>query len=156
MTVFQGKGYPDLNTRRFLRAVLDVAPLPLSIFGIFDSDPDGLGIYKCYTSGSRQTSQEMAYNIPELEWIGVNLEDLMPSLPAMEACVALTARDRACAVAMLRRLVERGKSGAGSPSFAQRSLQQMLMLSKKAEMQALEEMSGGFTTWLLRRMLAHL
>ena len=47
----QGKGYPDVNTRRFLRRLWDELQLPP--LGLMDSDPHGISIFLVYRFGSQ-------------------------------------------------------------------------------------------------------
>ncbi|RVX66221.1 hypothetical protein B0A52_10148 [Exophiala mesophila] len=46
--IVTAKGYPDLSTRKFLRMVCDGLSPPVPLWGLFDLDPDGMRILKCY------------------------------------------------------------------------------------------------------------
>jgi DNA topoisomerase VI subunit A len=47
----QGKGYPDVNTRRFLRRLWDELQLPP--LALVDADPHGISILAVYRFGSQ-------------------------------------------------------------------------------------------------------
>jgi len=151
----QGKGYPDLSTRRFLRHVLNTTPIPIPIFGLFDGDPDGLDIYRCYQMGSKSLAQEMACNIPELQWLGMDMTDFLGNEDVMDKCLTLTGRDRIRARAMLARrgiaLIERGDRSVEAK--VRTMLQTMLMLGKKMEIQALDGgADDGVCGWVQAKM----
>lgn len=154
----KGKGYPDLHTKQFLRHVIDTAPAPLPIFGLFDGDPDGLDIYRCYRVGSKRSTQEVGSNLPEMKWLGVGIADFLNYPRVMSEALNLTARDRTRARGMLRR---KEVEAANRPtklnedlSRWRRCLQCMLMLNVKMEIQAVDKVDGGLCGWLAQKMLA--
>lgn len=61
---FQGKGYPDVNTRRFLRRLWDELQLPP--LALVDADPHGISIHAVYRFGSqvRKSPDDEALFIP--------------------------------------------------------------------------------------------
>ncbi|KAK5072427.1 endodeoxyribonuclease [Lithohypha guttulata] len=142
------KGYPDLQTRSFLRHVLNISALlsPIPIFGLFDGDPDGLEILRCYKSGSDALAQEAIYNLPEVKWLGVDVCEFLGNPQVMNEAVALTSRDRNRAKGMLSRIHVRDASA--QTASTKRMLQMMLMLGKKMEIQALSKIDGGLCGWL--------
>lgn len=146
--LLQAKGYPDLQTRSFLRRVLDISALlsPIPIFGLFDGDPDGLEILRCYKSGSDALAQEAIYNLPEVKWLGVDVCEFLGNPQVMNEAVALTFRDRNRAKGMLSRIHVRDASA--QTAVTKRMLQTMLMLGKKMEIQALSKIDGGLCGWL--------
>jgi len=153
----QGKGYPDLATRRFLRACVDHqgwSREPPPLFGLFDCDPDGINILNTYHFGSKTLAQEHAYNLPEMKWLGVKLEDEFLNAADDKSVQSLTERDRAKARSMLASDdwngvpdEERFRIGG-----CRSALQHMLMLNRKMEIQVLEERFGGTAEWLQRKL----
>lgn len=49
--LLKGKGYPDVNTRRFLRRLWDELQLPA--LALVDADPHGISILAVYRFGSQ-------------------------------------------------------------------------------------------------------
>lgn len=154
----QGKGYPDLNTKQFLRHILDIGSTPLPIFGLFDGDPDGLDIYRCYRVGSKRSTQEASSNLPEMKWLGVDVGDFLKYPGMMSEALSLTTRDRTRARGMLRRkeleIADRRTNSNEDATRWRTSLQRMLMLNVKMEIQAVDKMEGGLCGWLVEKMLA--
>jgi meiotic recombination protein SPO11 len=151
----QAKGYPDLLTRRFLRAICDHPtwlhrPRPV-IFGLFDADPDGINIMQIYRQGSHSLPHERAVDVPEMQWLGIRTDDVLADVQDDEAVLKLTARDRRKAAAMLERLGGEAEAG-GVDEQCKIELQKMLMLNIKAEIQILEDRCGGLQGWLERRI----
>jgi meiotic recombination protein SPO11 len=147
----QAKGYPDLSTRRFLRAICD-HPTWLhrprtAIFGLFDADPDGVNIMQIYRQGSHSLPHERAADVPEMQWLGIRTDDVLAEVQDDEAVLKLTARDRRKAVAMLDRLSGEAEAGVAGEQ-CRIELQKMLMLNVKAEIQILEDRPGGVHGWL--------
>lgn len=146
----QGKGYPDLATLRFLRSLITVLASQTPLFGIFDGDPDGLDIYRCYTSGSKVSANDPAAILPEMKWLGVDIGLFLESPIVMDASIIITARDRVRAGNMLSRLRYDQNTDVDA---RRRMLQLMLMLNSKIELQALDVLPGGVCTWLRDRMV---
>ncbi len=154
----QAKGYPDLSTRRFLRALGDhkgwkVHARP-PILGLFDADPDGINIMQIYRQGSHSLPHETELNVPEIQWLGIRAADVLAEVQNDESVLKLTARDRKKAVAMLGRL--NWESEAGVDEQCRIELQKMLVLNIKAEIQLLEDRPGGLEGWLNGRIRTQL
>ena len=150
LTTFQAKGYPDLATKNFLRRILDHAPSPIPVLGLFDWDPDGVNILKCYLYGSKKLVQEHDCDIPEMRWIGLKAEDVVWSHDADRVSMALTQRDRVAASSMLASQEWQDDSKDTLPGLVEAvvQLRRMLILNRKAEIQSLDETSGGLVDWL--------
>ncbi|KIW45850.1 uncharacterized protein PV06_01561 [Exophiala oligosperma] len=148
------KGYPDLSTRRFLRLIVDRAQSAVPIFGLFDWDPDGVQIMKCYRYGSKAMAREQHCNLPEMAWIGLKAKDVVNLGDFDDTSMVLSIRDRTLAVSMLLNRELRDESGSVLPGLAKGliELRRMLMLNRKAEIQILDERSGGLEHWLTARL----
>ncbi|CRK91310.1 CLUMA_CG004984, isoform A, partial [Clunio marinus] len=69
------KGYPDVNTRIFLKKMSSILKLPMYI--IVDADPHGFEIMCTYKFGSMmkvRNSEQLA--VPSIEWIGIHPSDI--------------------------------------------------------------------------------
>ncbi|EXJ91992.1 hypothetical protein A1O3_00542 [Capronia epimyces CBS 606.96] len=148
------KGYPDLATRYFLRFLLDNAHTPIQIFGLFDWDPDGIMILKCYLYGSKNLAQEHCSIVPEMRWIGVKAEDITTLGHAHGELLPLSMRDRAIAASMLASEEWRNDTGEMLPGLQEgiADLQRMLMLGRKAEIQILGYGDDGIEPWLVKKL----
>ena len=148
----QAKGYPDLQSRIFVKHLVDtISPVNrVKLYGLFDGDPDGLEIYRCYKNESGDSSKATNIQIPEIEFLGVNLCEYLGHSKVLNQAVSMTVRDRGRARAMLDRLHEFGDQQ--ERHRVQLSLQTMLMLGVKMEIQALNVEDGGLQAWLERRM----
>ncbi|KIW29464.1 uncharacterized protein PV07_05278 [Cladophialophora immunda] len=148
------KGYPDIATRYFLRRLLDHSPSSIPVFGLFDWDPDGVGILKCYLYGSRNLAQEHGCNIPEMRWVGLKAEDVALHQAIGNPTVPLSRRDRMAAVGLLASQEWHDQTGTVLPGLqeAVTEVQRMLMLNRKAEIQSLDEGQGGLEDWLTGRL----
>lgn len=151
----QAKGYPDISTRHFLHLLSQAPDIPKPpIYGLMDFDPDGMSIMSTYKYGSWQLSHENHHlNVPELQWLGIQSEDLMGIIMdnhAASGLLALSVRDRKRAFKMLTKdeLAENGRERQW-----RRELQVMLMLNMKAEMEILNEREGGMEAWLERKLI---
>ena len=159
LTTLQGKGYPDLATQRFIRACANYqAPQTLFlqrhrplILGLFDCDPDGAKILDIFRNGSKILAHERAYHVPEMRWLGIRPSDVFALGQDDSVTIPLTAHDRAKIKSMLVTDVESPlNTGLGAESRS--ALQWMKMLSRKAEIQILEDMPGGTGHWLKKRI----
>ncbi|OAL26878.1 hypothetical protein AYO20_09911 [Fonsecaea nubica] len=148
------KGYPDITTRYFLRQLLDQSPYSIPVFGLFDWDPDGVKIFKCYLYGSRRLAQEHGCDIPEAQWIGLKMEDVVSHQDIGNQTVQLSKRDRMTANALLANQEWHDQAGIVLPGLqeAVTEVQRMLMLNRKAEIQSLDEGQGGLEDWLMGRL----
>lgn len=130
----QAKGYPDVQTRQFLR-LLSLNRPKCPIFALVDFDPDGIGIMSTYKHGSMALAHESSnLAVPSMKWLGVRSSDIIRGGGSGQALMKLTARDRRIAVRMLEKELfdEKGKEDDW-----RRELQVMLMLNIKAEIQIL-------------------
>ncbi|KEF51453.1 uncharacterized protein A1O9_12370 [Exophiala aquamarina CBS 119918] len=148
------KGYPDLATRRFLRALVDQCQSNVPVFGLFDNDPDGIGILKCYLYGSKRSAREQSCIAPEMTWIGLKSEDLMAITGAGNSWLTLSMRDRNAATSMLNSGEWKDEEGQLLPGLrdCHAELQRMLWLNRKAEIQILDKLEGGLYAWLARTL----
>ncbi|KAI9744265.1 MAG: hypothetical protein M1818_002417 [Claussenomyces sp. TS43310] len=129
------KGYPDIQTRAFLKAVSTENPY-LLIYGLFDFDPDGIGILSTYKHGSSALAHENRnLVIKNMRWLGVRSSDLLKDMASSDeqGLLKLTPRDRRIATLMLQKGVLQEHV---EPEW-RRELQVMLMLNIKAEIQVM-------------------
>lgn len=154
LTLFvQGKGYPDLATRRFIRACLDCDCWTYvqepKVFGFFDCDRDGIAIMQIYRQGSIALAHEQSSTIPEMKWLGMKLDDVVSGTMTEEPLLPLTLIDRE----RIRAMLARQSSDADLVQQQVLSeLQKMLVLDVKAEMQLLDDRPGGLVQWLEERI----
>lgn len=160
--VVTAKGYPDVASRQFLRQLGNNAP-QIPMFVLVDLDPDGIAILSTYKYGSYRLMHEdvalmntPALSLPNVRWLGVKSDNMSLSLVGehgtkrkmihqLQGLMRLTMRDRTKATRML----EWDLCGEdGLERDWRRELQWMLMLNVKAEMQVLDELSGGLVSWL--------
>ncbi|PYH96164.1 meiotic recombination protein spo11 [Aspergillus ellipticus CBS 707.79] len=154
----QGKGYPDLSTRAFIRKLFDSRPQFTTtprFYALVDSDPDGMAIMATYKYGSMAFAHENRnFNLPDLHWLGLRTSDVIAGviLSGDEALIRLTKRDRKKAIAMLSNNPVWAVDG---PELEWRvELQQMLMLNVKAETEILYDSEEGLVGWLDRKMVS--
>ncbi|KAF5606125.1 meiotic recombination SPO11 [Fusarium pseudocircinatum] len=158
------KGYPDLTTRAFLNFVHTLYP-HLPLLGLFDYDPDGVKILRCYRHGSERLSHEADLGIEALRWLGIRSVHLsrdhsstsfsnygqpshvsITSIRCRDPVTYLNGRERAAAVSALK------KTSLHSPNELEGSelrleLQLMMMFGVKAEIEWFDE-SGDLCSWL--------
>ncbi|KAL9063181.1 MAG: hypothetical protein Q9157_008364 [Trypethelium eluteriae] len=149
----QGKGYPDIATRAFLRAL--VVPSTWNLFSspksyaLVDYDPDGLAILSTYKHGSRALPHEnMDIAIGTIEWLGLNSSQAIADREVVDyqqGLVTLSDRDRRRANQLLDDAPFRE---AGPERAWRRELQVMLVLNMKAEMQICDSDVKGLSRWL--------
>ncbi|PYH42737.1 putative meiosis-specific topoisomerase Spo11 [Aspergillus saccharolyticus JOP 1030-1] len=153
-----GKGYPDLNTRAFIRRLYDESKSRqstrrLRFYALVDGDPDGIAIMATYKYGSLAYAHENStLNCPEIHWLGLRTSDIVTGVDRIgnDSLVTLTKRDRGKILAMLSNNPVWALNGPEPEGRAE--LLQMLMLNVKAEMQILYDGDGGLVRWLDRRM----
>ncbi|XP_010465120.1 PREDICTED: meiotic recombination protein SPO11-1-like isoform X1 [Camelina sativa] len=103
MIVFwQGRGYPDVSTRRFLRLLIEKLQLPVHC--LVDCDPYGFEILATYRFGSMQ----MAYDIeslraPDMKWLGAFPSDSEIYNVPKQCLLPLTEEDKKRTEALLLR-----------------------------------------------------
>lgn len=120
------------------------------MFGLFDNDPDGIRILKCYLYGSKALAQEQVCILPEIEWIGLKSEDLVTFIGGENLSLPLSTRDRAVAMSMLSSEEWRDEEGYLLPGLndCHTELRRMLWLNLKAEIQILDDVADGLYGWL--------
>lgn len=155
----QGKGYPDIATRVFLRNISFPSNInnfrKIPVLALVDYDPDGLGILATYKHGSFTLAHENAGLVtPYIHWLGMKSCSHARLSSAegnpYQLLLRLSPRDRQRAKCMLQRplLAEGGKELEW-----RRELQVMLMLNKKNEIEVLDNVnSHGLEDFLLKEM----
>ncbi|RJE22295.1 Meiotic recombination protein spo11 [Aspergillus sclerotialis] len=151
-----GKGYPDIDTRAFVRCLYDSKYRPQAMprfYALVDGDPDGIAIMSTYKYGSMTYVRENGkLNIPNLQWLGLHISDIAAGIDPQgdDALIRLTARDRKKALAILR---NNPACVADGPEQEWRAeLQKMLMLNLKAEIEVLYDQDGGLEAWIDQNM----
>lgn len=149
----QGKGYPDLASRCFLRACLDCecwnSTSHPPIFGLFDCDPYGISILQTYRQGSIALAHEHASTVPEMRWLGMRVDDVIRGATDDDTLMLLSLVDRGRIRAVLRRQTDEADVVLRECSS---ELRKMLMLNVKAEIQLLDDRPGGLLGWLERKI----
>jgi meiotic recombination protein SPO11 len=144
---FQAKGYPDIQTRQFLRLLSTHVP---TIFVLVDFDPDGLGIMSTYKYGSIALAQESQHlAVPSIRWLGVRSSDFVQDSCDKTGLLKLSGRDRRIAMRMLEKDIF---GEEGREKEWRRELQVMLVLNFKAEIQILSS-GEGLEGWLDGKLL---
>ncbi|KAM0561588.1 hypothetical protein ACHAPJ_002756 [Fusarium lateritium] len=163
----QAKGYPDLITRSFLNFLHTRYP-QLPIMGLFDYDPDGVKILRCYRYGSDRLSHEADLDTQALQWLGIKSTHLVrdypgpssvgsgPSSQSSQVSITstscrdpvsyLSVRERTMAVSILKKIASSSTHDI-EISEMRRELQLMIVLGVKAEIEWLDE-SGDICSWL--------
>ncbi|CVK87697.1 related to meiotic recombination protein rec12 [Fusarium proliferatum] len=158
------KGYPDLTTRSFLNFVHTQCP-QLPLLGLFDYDPDGVKILRCYRHGSERLSHEADLGIEALRWLGIRSVHLsrghtdtslsnygqpshvsITSIQCRDPVTYLNGRERVVAISTLKKISLRSQNELEG-SGLRLELQLMTMLGVKAEIEWLDE-SGDLCSWL--------
>ncbi|BCS11242.1 hypothetical protein ALUC_40582S [Aspergillus luchuensis] len=154
---FQAKGYPDLNTRAFVRKLFDhsrqLTHKRPQFYALVDGDPDGMAIMATYKYGSVAFAHENRnLNVPGLHWLGLKIPDVVAGADPLEdnTLIRLTKRDRKKIVAMLSRNPIWAADGP-EPEW-RIELQRLLILNVKAETEILYDMEGGLSQWLDRKL----
>ncbi|XP_020225143.1 meiotic recombination protein SPO11-1 isoform X4 [Cajanus cajan] len=98
----QGRGYPDIPTRRFLRLLVDNLRLP--VYCLVDCDPYGFDILTTYRFGSMQMAYDTKHlRVPEIHWLGAFPSDSERYSVPKQCLLPLTAEDKRKVEAMLLR-----------------------------------------------------
>ena len=153
-----------MTTRLFLNFVNTRHP-QLPILGLFDYDPDGVKIMRCYRDGSDRLGHETDLNIHRLQWLGIKSVHLFRdftntrSAPASQSSQAsitstacrdpvtyMTTRERNAAIPILKKIAV-SSSNEIEVSETMHELQVMMALGVKAEIEWLDE-SGDLCSWL--------
>ena len=157
-----GKGYPDVASRALLHLLSTpsfqngfAAP---PVYALVDFDPDGLAIYSVYKHGSLAMSHENAdLHVPQMQLLGLRSQAMSlggDDVHSSQGILSLTARDRNKAVKMLERCTSSQRDD-NTDMDVRATLQTMLMLGTKAELQILDVTPQGMTD-LLTAKLGHL
>ncbi|CEF88313.1 unnamed protein product [Fusarium graminearum] len=154
-----------LTTRSFLNLVSTRYP-QLPILGLFDFDPDGVKIMRCYRYGSDRLSHEADLGTETLQWLGIKSTHLFRDYAGDSATITpsqsspssitstscrnpvsyMSARERTAAISTLKKVVHPSHLGT-EVSETKHELQLMLVLGVKAEIEWLDE-SGDLFSWL--------
>ncbi|XP_022637509.1 meiotic recombination protein SPO11-1 isoform X3 [Vigna radiata var. radiata] len=98
----QGRGYPDIPTRRFLRLLVEKLRLP--VYCLVDCDPYGFDILTTYRFGSMQMAYDTKHlRVPEIRWLGAFPSDSERYFVPKQCILPLTAEDKRKVEAMLLR-----------------------------------------------------
>ena len=139
-----GKGYPDVATRSFLRALLKQEP-QLKVYGLVDGDPHGMDIMSVYINGSKGMKYAgKSLCVPEVKWLGVRFRDLEKWGVPDHALLPLGKRDKSVAS---RLLANQAQLATVHPDAADH-VRSLVELGKKAEIESLNEIEGGLLKFL--------
>lgn len=83
----QGKGYPDLATRKFLATIHSVRPR-LLMFALVDFDPHGISVLRTYQYGSQRLDHEKRTKVFGLIWLGIRSSDVLLNTVMTQDCSA--------------------------------------------------------------------
>ncbi|KAJ9205285.1 hypothetical protein DTO280E4_4039 [Paecilomyces variotii] len=158
--IITGKGYPDINTRAFIRLLSETKSFMQDtphLYALVDSDPDGMAIMSTYKYGSMTQAHENArLNVSGICWLGLRTSDVVAGADPQgdEALMPLSVRDRQKAVAILRNNPVFAEDGP-EPQW-RTELQQMLMLNLKAETEVLYDRDQGLEGWIDQQIRKYL
>ncbi|KAL3207499.1 hypothetical protein MRX96_039663 [Rhipicephalus microplus] len=132
-----GKGFPDVNTREFVRRLH--VELRLPVYALMDADPFGIEILCVYAYGSLAMASETdSLAVPMIRWLGVHPRDIERF--RLQNCPPLNHGDKS----KLRDLLSRPYADARDDWK-----KQLLLLDstqRKAEIQSLCEIGPHFLT----------
>lgn len=83
----QGKGYPDLATRKFLATIHSVWPR-LLMFALVDFDPHGISVLRTYQYSSQRLDHEERTKVFGLRWLGIRSSDVLLNTVMTQDCSA--------------------------------------------------------------------
>ncbi|KAJ9265472.1 hypothetical protein DTO212C5_6665 [Paecilomyces variotii] len=156
----EGKGYPDINTRAFIRLLSETKSFMQDtprLYALVDSDPDGMAIMSTYKYGSMaQAHENSRLNVSSICWLGLRTSDVVAGADPQgdEVLMPLSVRDRQKAVAILRNNPVFAEDGP-EPQW-RTELQQMLMLNLKAETEVLYDRDQGLEGWIDQQIRKYL
>lgn len=138
----QAKGYADLATRRFIRAVLDAPCFWFTkkpkVFGLFDYDPDGIAQIDVFRHGT--PNHPLEATLPEMEWIGLKMSQIKAKTKGTQPVQQISEYQ----IAKARSLLRRWRVVEDSIQAQYRdALKEMLKTKEVAQIQALDELEGG-------------
>ncbi|KAM0717806.1 hypothetical protein Q7P37_006138 [Cladosporium fusiforme] len=144
------KGYPDLATRVLLKFLSNPSPqngfAAPPVHALVDFDPDGMAILSTYKHGSANLAHETEHlQLPQIQHLGLGRAHVLSSNDSQASqMLTLTMRDRNKARKMLEWevLADEGDFRA--------SLQVMLMINVKAELQLLDAAPNGMAKLLIQ------
>eukprot|EP00112_Aurelia_sp_Birch-Aquarium-sp1_P009763 Seg212.6 transcript_id=Seg212.6/GoldUCD/mRNA.D3Y31 product="Meiotic recombination protein SPO11" protein_id=Seg212.6/GoldUCD/D3Y31 len=133
------KGFPDVNTRIFLRKIWENLKIP--ILALMDSDPYGIEIMYVYRYGSKSMTFD-AENLtcPSIRWIGVHPSDISKMGIPAEVRIPITDSDAKKMTALLKRPYVKGNMEMTQ------QIETMLSQGYKAEIECLDAVSANFAT----------
>ena len=132
-----------------MRTILDHESFRGPIFGLFDFDPYGIEILRCYRAGCKVSLGNPQSKVPEIRWIGVKLHHVAG---IDRNCLALTSKDQDRAVSMLEVMTLQSGDVVPGLEECRAELQKMLMARRKAEIQTVDSVLG-LRRWLEDEML---
>ena len=132
------KGYPDLNTRKFLCSIAKIGVVQVALV---DLDPFGIDIYLCYKYGSIRSANELDCTLPELQHVGICFDDVVGQ-GVMSLLIPLTVTDISKIFALQK------KNCMQHEKYMKKELDLMLLYSKKAEI----EIIGDIATLLQNKL----
>jgi meiotic recombination protein SPO11 len=118
------------------------------VYGLFDYDPDGIGIFHTYKYGSARAAHEPCNAAcPDMKWLGLkSCNAFVTNEQSERSLMQLSFRDRRRANRMLSWPAFTAEDTCAAT--VRRELQVMLFMSRKAEIQLLEAFPGGLGTRL--------
>lgn len=132
-----GKGFPDVNTREFVRRLH--VELELPVYALVDADPFGIEILCVYAYGSLAMARDVdSLAVPAIRWLGVHPADIQTF--QLKDCPPLTHGDKSKLKDLLRRPYIEAN---------QKWKEQLLLLDSmqcKAEIQGLCSLGQAFLT----------
>lgn len=132
-----GKGFPDVNTREFVRRLH--VELELPVYALVDADPFGIEILCVYAYGSLAMARDVdSLAVPAIRWLGVHPADIRTF--QLKDCPPLTHGDKSKLKDLLRRPYIEAN---------QKWKEQLLLLDsmqRKAEIQSLCGIGQTFLT----------
>lgn len=151
------KGFPDVETRKFIRIAVDV--LGLVPFAIGDYNPHGLSIMLTYAFGSLgQAGDAFRYNLPGLKILGLTARDAQRYASACDRqgvrtqFSSFTEEDDRCIVSLKSNPCVRAYHGLTN------QVEAMTADRRKLQLDVLETLGNGFLAdeWLSNKIDAAL
>jgi meiotic recombination protein SPO11 len=135
--IVTGCGFPDHATRAWLRQIFCKLKDGIPVFALTDYNPFGLAIALNYAHGSRASPDADAFNVPELEWLGLRHADLEDFALPPGGMQLTSAADEAKAQALLK-----DPRVAAQPALAF-ECERWLATRRKCEIEALMGAGAG-------------
>ncbi|ELT88325.1 hypothetical protein CAPTEDRAFT_89794 [Capitella teleta] len=132
-----GKGFPDVNTRLFVRLLWQHFRLPTLC--LVDADPHGLEIMSTYKYGSKAQSFEANHlTVPSLRWLGILPSEVQRLIPSTNGLMQLTERDIKKANELLTRPY------LSAQPLWKTEIEYLIKTKMKAEIQCLSQIAIDF------------